>query len=49
MKIQLVEPGEKDVIETFDLANYNLDDENELEILKDDLGRAILDYIEGMF
>ena len=43
MKLQLVDIGEDYIIETFNILDYDLDNENDVEILK----RTILDTVES--
>lgn len=46
MKIQIVDLAEEYVIETIDLNGYDLEDESDHEMLKDDLLETILSYVE---
>ena len=48
MKIQIVDPGEEYVIETIDLSGYDLVDESDVELLKNDLFETIIGYIEDV-
>ena len=43
MKLQIVDIDDNYIIETFNVADYDLDNENDIEILK----RTILDTIES--
>jgi hypothetical protein len=46
MKIRISDIDEEYIIETFDISNYDLDNENDVEILKQTIFDTIESYIE---
>ena len=46
MKLQLVDVSEEYVVETFNISDYDLDNENDIEVLKKIILDTIEDYIE---
>ena len=46
MKIRLSDIDEEYIIETFDISDYDLDNENDVEILKQTIIDTIENYIE---
>lgn len=45
MKINILDTEEGYVIETIDMSSYDLDDDNDIEVLKEELFRIIETYI----
>jgi len=45
MKINLVDAEEKYVIDTIDMSAYDIEDNNDIEVLKDTLFTIIEEYI----
>lgn len=45
MKINILDAEEDYVIETIDMSSYDLDDDNDVEVLKEELLRIIETYV----
>ena len=46
MKLQLVDVSEEYVVETFNISDYDLDNDQDIEVLKKIILDTIEDYIE---
>jgi hypothetical protein len=46
MKIQLTDMIEEYVIETIDLSAYDIEDDEDIELLKNDFAEVIINYVE---